>query len=90
MIGFVCGAVRDCIGLETVYCPTCQGERGALLEHFERYGWEITCLACGDSWMDGELRERPFERGWRAKAIAEATKKIEIALRERELEQANE
>lgn len=31
-----------------------------------------TCCACGDSWGDGQRMERPFQRGWRPRAIAQA------------------
>jgi hypothetical protein len=27
------------------------------------------CTKCGDSWSGSELRARPFQRGWRAKAV---------------------
>lgn len=54
-------------------CPT-EGRRRRV------YGWTSslwyaprwTCLGCGDSWSDGEMAPRPFARGWRQRAIAEA------------------
>ena len=57
-------------------CPTC-GKRTRQVGELEDYfGWTITCCACGDRWQDGvdglERCPRPFERGWRKKAIAAA------------------
>jgi len=60
-----------------MHCPHCGGERGFFVEHFEWYGWEVICLACGDAWQDGEMRERPFRPRWRQEEIAKAMKRIE-------------
>jgi hypothetical protein len=38
---------------------------------FVWYGPTISCCACGETWNDG-YRYRPFERGWRKSAIADA------------------
>jgi hypothetical protein len=56
------------------FCPTC--ERRRRFAGFDQawYGVTLTCLACGDSWSDGEMLERPFRRGWRDRARAEARK----------------
>jgi len=54
-------------------CPNCkQRRRFAGLDSGPYYGAVWTCCACGDSWSDGERLERPFQRGWRVKAIADA------------------
>lgn len=56
-------------------CPECN-RRSVILSWFiEWYGWDSTCLRCGDSWADGYRRERPFMRGWRQKAIDAARKR---------------
>ena len=57
-------------------CPTCAGRRRMLCEHYEWYGWNVTCLGCGEAWSDGERLERPFERGWRRRRIAAARKRL--------------
>jgi hypothetical protein len=77
----VCGPAADHIGIETVRCPTCDTERGFLLEHYEWYGWNLTCLFCGEQWGDGERLERPFRRAWRKQSVAEALARLETALR---------
>lgn len=58
-------------------CPYCGGERGFFVEFYEWYGWKVVCLACGDSWQDGEMCERPFCPGWRQEAIARALARID-------------
>lgn len=56
------------------HCPICQRRRRFVVV----YGWSpyysptTTCLGCGDSWQEGELGYRPFQRGWRDKAKAKA------------------
>jgi hypothetical protein len=64
-------------------CPCCK-QRSVFVGWFvEWYGWDQTCLRCGDSWSDGELRERPFVRGWRQKSIDSARKYFKsLSLRE--------
>jgi len=71
MTGAICGGygvlerrIRD--------CPTENAPRRMLGEFAAYYGWTITCLGCGDRWMDGERGERPFARGWRQESIARA------------------
>ena len=44
------------------------------------YGWTLTCLGCGDRWLDGERLERPFMRGWRQEAIRRAAEHYTHAL----------
>ena len=67
------------MGLQTLDCPTCGGERGFLVEGYEWYGITETCLACGDSWQEGELLERPFKPRWRQERIQSALRRIEAA-----------
>ena len=45
------------------------------------YGLDVDC-ECGDSWSEGELRQRPFARAWRKKAVARFEKAWEKALPE--------
>lgn len=53
-------------------CPVCH-RRSVILSWFtDWYGWDSTCLRCGDMWADGELLERPFARGWRKRNIEAA------------------
>lgn len=53
-------------------CPTCKKKRWFVGWFYEWYGWDHTCLSCGDRWSDGEMCERPFMRGWRKKSIDSA------------------
>ncbi len=43
----------------------------------EWYGWDSTCLCCGDRWQDGEMCERPFRPRWRPERILRARKMIQ-------------
>jgi hypothetical protein len=67
------------------YCPTCKKNRYFWGWFQEWYGWEITCLKCGDVWQDGERTERPFLRGWRKasvkSALAHARRSMSVAPR---------
>lgn len=54
------------------HCPTEQKRRRFSGRSAVWYGTTWTCCGCGDSWTDGERHERPFARGWRAKAMAGA------------------
>lgn len=53
-------------------CPTCKRRTKFYSWFQEWYGWHSTCLNCGDRWTDGEMLERPFERGWRKENILRA------------------
>jgi hypothetical protein len=54
-------------------CPVCKQRRRFVVWWGGMwYGETLTCLGCGDSWQDGERGYRPFQRGWRQKAIAQA------------------
>ena len=57
-----------------IECFNCKVRRRCLARFQDWYGWTITCLTCGDSWQDGEMIERPFQRGWRKEAVARAKK----------------
>lgn len=54
-------------------CPT-EGRRRRMagFDGGPYYGPTLTCLGCGDSWTCGEMHDRPFQRGWRQKAIDSA------------------
>lgn len=54
---------------EIRYCPMdmCRTEMAVRYEPY--YGITMYCCRCGDAWTDGELHERPFQRGWRDRAV---------------------
>jgi hypothetical protein len=60
--------------LHRIDCPTCKKKTYATAFYQEWYGWDTTCLRCGEEWQDGKMSERPFERGWRTKRIIAAKK----------------
>ena len=47
------------------HCPTCERRTYMVALLYEWYGWHLTCLACGESWEDGERLPRPFAPRWR-------------------------
>lgn len=53
-------------------CPSCTFYTTHLGWFQERYGWNVTCLNCGEAWQDGERCPRPFAPGWRQQNIASA------------------
>ncbi|MBX9392237.1 hypothetical protein K4749_01150 [Streptomyces sp. TRM72054] len=61
-------------------CPT-EGRRRRMagIDGGPYYGPTLTCLGCGDAWTCGEMHERPFQRGWRQKAVAAAKRAWEEA-----------
>jgi hypothetical protein len=61
-------------------CPT-EGRRRRMAgwDSGPYYGPTLICCGCGDSWSCGEMRPRPFRRGWRAKEIAAAKRAWEEA-----------
>jgi hypothetical protein len=62
-------SIRKCDRRE---CPVCH-KRSVILSWFtDWYGWDSTCLRCGDEWADGQLKERPFMPKWRQKNIEAA------------------
>lgn len=80
--GYVCGVIRNRPARRRVLaCPT-EGVRRRMVQVFGGawYSDRVTCLGCGDSWSDGERGYRPFARGWRQKAKAEARAYWDAAL----------
>jgi len=61
--------------LRRTHCPTCDRRRWFAAWFYEWYGWNMTCLRCGDQWSDGAMCPRPFERGWRKKSVAAVIKR---------------
>lgn len=59
-------------------CPTCERERRFYCTHTPWYGVDRWCTGCGDMWQDGELSERPFERGWRRRNREYARRKLAL------------
>jgi transposase len=59
------------------HCSNCDVSREGLGEYYEWYGYELTCLTCGDVYTEDGRRERPFERGWRKKSVEDARKRLE-------------
>lgn len=56
-------------------CPVCGVEQARVVSYESGSPWyppRLTCAECGDSWSDGMLAERPFRRGWRKAAQAQA------------------
>lgn len=51
-------------------CPSCQCITEMVVRFEAWYGDTTYCCRCGDWWQDGEMCPRPFQRGWRKKAIA--------------------
>lgn len=56
-------------------CPVCEKRALILYEFTDWYGWYGTCLACGDTWANGELLPRPFKPRWRRERIEDAKKR---------------
>lgn len=46
-------------------CPNCKKKTTFYNFFAEWYGWDSTCINCGDSWQDGEMCPRPFMPKWR-------------------------
>lgn len=62
----------DAIRKRRRQCPTC-GRRTVFVEWFQEwYGWNATCLRCGEQWQGGERCPRPFAPGWRKHNIEAA------------------
>jgi len=81
VVGHISLARKDMERVRVDFCPTCKRRRQFYCWFQEWYGWHETCTGCGDAWTDGEMHERPFQRGWRQKAIAGAKESIR-AMRE--------
>jgi hypothetical protein len=56
-------------------CPDCKRNSPMAGFFTPWYGWDLTCLRCGRSWMDGEWMPLDFTRGARAKNIGKAKKR---------------
>lgn len=67
--------------LVRVPCPTCEKRRWMTAFYMPWYGWDHTCLKCGENWCDGEIAMRPFLRGWRIKSVAAAKARWRAAAR---------
>jgi hypothetical protein len=63
--------------IRAMWCPVCGGYANILIECWEWYSAQATCLCCGDSWSEGELMMRPFYHGWREERIEKAKRRIE-------------
>lgn len=63
--------------VRTLFCQTEEADRPMYGWFQDWYGWEVTCLGCGDRWQDGERGERPFMRGWRKDSIAKAMRAVD-------------
>jgi hypothetical protein len=50
-------------------CPTCQCRTEMVVRAQSWFPVETMCTRCGDSWSDGDIDQRPFERGWRTRAV---------------------
>lgn len=58
-----------------VVCGNCRHRRTFVVFVYEWYGPYATCLGCGEKYCNEGRMERPFERGWRARSIAEAKRR---------------
>jgi len=68
-----------------LHCPNCSKKdygnprRRCLCEFQEWYGWNVTCISCGEQWQDGEMLPRPFAPHWRKDNIENAKKRLRAA-----------
>ena len=73
----------DAVGISKHVCSGKCAEDGItekqefVWEHEMWYGSDSVCLRCGDSFTDGCMGTRSFEKGWRQKAIEGANKKAD-------------
>ena len=70
--GAICNGGPSFESRRIAFCWTENRRRRFYVRYQHWYGAEWHCLGCGDAWCDGERRERPFMRGWRAEAIKRA------------------
>lgn len=68
--------------LSKMPCPTCKKKRYFWSWFQDWYGWESTCLKCGDRWQDGERCERPFRPRWRKESVKSALLHARHTIRE--------
>lgn len=75
----ICRAERTLAlcGLNTMFCPTCETERGFAVFHYAWYGGNIYCLHCGDGWNEDGRMPRPFERAWRKKRLKDIRVRVD-------------
>lgn len=66
----VCGPDNTRLRKRYLRCPVCECTTEMVTRNDGWYGLVAMCCRCGDSWSGGELRERPFARGWRKRAVA--------------------
>ena len=75
MTGAICGGT-GAMERRIRLCPTENRRRRFIVSATSLwYSPTWQCLGCGDRWSDGERGYRPFARGWRDRAIAEARRK---------------
>ena len=55
-------------------CPTCDRRRRMVVTIYSWFGADTVCCGCGESWNEESRCERPFERGWRKRAVTGAKK----------------
>lgn len=60
-------------------CPTCGVRSRMVIGEEPWYGQFVGCLACGESWQDGEMRPRPWAPRWRQDAAARHRKMYQEA-----------
>lgn len=64
----VCGPPAGVYTRTMRECGVCE-RRHRFIERWDGAWYGSTFYGgCGDTWMDGEMLPRPFERGWRKKA----------------------
>ena len=69
----VCSAPRGVVRRRVLVCWNCETKRRVVQVYQGAwYGDHFYCCHCGDGWGDGETMARPFQRGWREKAIQRA------------------
>jgi hypothetical protein len=71
----ICFSRVDAEFRKVAYCGHCKRRRRIYGWAQEWYGTIWTCCHCGDAWCEGELLPRPFQRGWRQRAAAKATRR---------------
>ena len=75
MRGIICFGRVKSMDVVRERCPTCSSPsvpyyRAMVQSHEKWYGFSLTCLRCGESWEDGEMRPRPFAPRWREHRVA--------------------
>lgn len=64
-------------------CPTCGQPRRMLVTMYVWHDIDVDCLTCGERWAAGEMRPRPFQRGWRKVNVSRALVRAEAATSKR-------